>query len=43
VSHWLDSPQAVLSLQQRFTQLHQTLTRDTPTLVTDAIQAILER
>jgi lipid-A-disaccharide synthase len=43
VSLWLDSPQAVLSLQQRFTQLHQTLTRDTPTLVTDAIQAILER
>jgi lipid-A-disaccharide synthase len=43
VSHWLHSPQAVLSLQQRFTQLHQSLTRDTPTLVTDAIQAILER
>lgn len=43
VSHWLASPQEVLLLQQRFAQLHQTLTRDTPTLVTDAIQAILER
>jgi lipid-A-disaccharide synthase len=43
LEHWLNSPQQVLNLQQRFEQLHLTLTRDTPTLVTDAIQEILER
>ena len=43
VEQWLNSPQQVLALQQRFEQLHQTLTRDTPTLVTDAIQEILDR
>ena len=41
--HWLDSPQQVADLQQRFEQLHHTLTRDTPTLVTDAIQEVLDR
>lgn len=43
LEHWLNSPREVLDLQQRFEQLHLTLTRDTPTLVTDAIQEILER
>ena len=43
LQHWLNSPQQVLDLQQRFEQLHLTLTRDTPSLVTDAIQEILER
>ena len=43
VEHWLNSPREVEDLQRRFQQLHQSLTRDTPTLVTDAIQAILER
>jgi lipid-A-disaccharide synthase len=40
---WLNSPQAVTTLQQRFEQLHHTLTRDTPSLVTDAIQTLLDR
>lgn len=43
LEHWLNSPEQVLDLQQRFEQLHLALTRDTPTLVTHAIQEILER
>ena len=43
LEHWLNSPEQVLDLQQRFEQLHLTLTRDTPNLVTHAIQEILER
>jgi len=43
LEHWLNSPDQVLDLQQRFEQLHLTLKRDTPTLVTHAIQEILER
>jgi len=43
LEHWLNSPEQVLDLQQRFEQLHLTLTCDTPTLVTHAIQEILER
>ena len=43
LEHWLNSPEQVLDLQQRFEQLHLTLTRDTPTLVTHAIQEILKR
>jgi lipid-A-disaccharide synthase len=43
LEHWLNSPRQVQALQQRFEQLHHTLTRDTPTLVTDAIQEILDR
>jgi lipid-A-disaccharide synthase len=43
LEHWLHSPGQVLDLQQRFEQLHLTLMRDTPTLVTHAIQEILER
>ena len=43
LEHWLNSPQQVRDVQQRFEQLHLSLTRDTPTLVTDAIQEILAR
>jgi lipid-A-disaccharide synthase len=43
LEHWLNAPQKVQSLQQRFEQLHHTLMRDTPTLVTDAIQTLLDR
>ncbi len=43
LEHWLNSPGQVVDLQQRFEQLHLTLMRDTPTLVTHAIQEILER
>ncbi len=43
VEQWLQSPELVLSVQQRFAQLHQTLTRDTPTLVSHALEKILER
>lgn len=43
LEQWLHSPHQVLALQQRFEQLHHTLTRDTPTLVTHAIQDVLER
>ena len=43
LEHWLNSPEQVLDLQQRFEQLHLMLKLDTPTLVTHAIQEILER
>ena len=46
VLRWLDAkhqqPAKIEALQQRFTALHHTLQRDTPTLATDAIQKILE-
>jgi lipid-A-disaccharide synthase len=40
---WLDAPERTQALAQRFTDLHQTLTRDTVTLSTDAIQTVLAR
>ena len=43
VEHWLNAPQKVQSLQQRFEQLRHTLMRDPPTRVTDAIQTLLDR
>ena len=43
LEYWLNSPAAVNDLQQRFEQLHLTLTRDTPSMVTDAIQTLLDR
>ena len=43
LDRWLQSPDQAQALQQRFVQLHQSLTRDTPTLVTHAIEEILER
>ena len=39
---WLQEPQKVRALEQRFTSLHEQLQRDTPTLCADAIQKVLE-
>lgn len=43
---WIDAkssaPEKIAAVQQRFTQLHHELQRDTPQLATDAIQKILE-
>lgn len=39
---WLDSPQRVAVLEERFTQLHHLLLRDTASLATDAIEKVLE-
>lgn len=37
---WLDAPQRVAALEERFTQLHQLLQRDTARLATDAIEKV---
>jgi lipid-A-disaccharide synthase len=42
VLDWLDAPEKIGTLQQRFTALHHELRRDTAQLTTDAIQNILE-
>jgi lipid-A-disaccharide synthase len=46
VLQWLDAParapQRLVNLQTRFTQLHQSLQRDTATIATDAIQKVLQ-
>ena len=42
VQDWLDAPAKIESLQQRFTELHHTLRRDTAQLSTDAIEQVLE-
>ncbi|VWX63083.1 Lipid-A-disaccharide synthase [Burkholderiales bacterium 8X] len=39
---WLDAPERVHALQQRFSALHLELRRDTPTLCAHAIQKVLE-
>ena len=39
---WLDAPGKTQALQQRFSELHVQLQRDTPTLCADAIQKVLE-
>lgn len=39
---WLDAPEKITALQQRFTTLHHALRRDTAQLATDAIEKILE-
>ena len=39
---WLQEPEKVRALEQRFTSLHEQLQRDTPTLCADAIQKVLE-
>ncbi|MGE0329600.1 MAG: lipid-A-disaccharide synthase [Ramlibacter sp.] len=39
---WLDAPERITQLQQRFAALHHELQRDTATLATDAIQKVLE-
>ena len=41
VARWLEQPQAVAELQQRFVQLHQSLLRDTPHLCADVIGRVL--
>ena len=38
---WLDSPERISALQQRFEALHHTLRRDTAQLATDAIEKML--
>lgn len=39
---WLDTPAAVTSLHTRFTELHNSLRRDTAKLATDAIEKVLQ-
>ena len=43
VLDWLSKPAKIQSLQQRFTQLHQNLMRDTSQLASNAIQKVLSR
>ena len=43
VLRWLDDPDAVAHLQQRFSELHLQLRQDMPTLATHAIQKVLAR
>jgi len=43
VRQWLDAPQRMASVQQRFAELHQILRRDTAQLATDAIEKLLAR
>ncbi len=38
---WLDSPEKILALQQRFSALHLELLRDTPQLAAHAIESVL--
>lgn len=40
---WLQAPDEVAALQERFTELHAELRRDTPTLCADAIDKVLAR
>ena len=40
---WLDQPEKVRELTQRFTDLHDQLLRDTPTLSAHAIESLLAR
>ncbi len=42
VLDWLDAPERIEALQQRFTALHHTLRRDTAQRATDAIEKVLE-
>jgi lipid-A-disaccharide synthase len=42
VLDWLDAPERIRALQQRFFALHQTLRRNTAQLATDAIEKVLE-
>ena len=39
---WLDAPEKTRALEQKFSELHVQLQRDTPTLCADAIQKVLE-
>jgi lipid-A-disaccharide synthase len=42
VLEWLDSPERIVRLQQRFEAMHHSLKRDTAQLATDAIEKVLE-
>jgi len=42
VLDWIDTPARVAALEQRFTELHLTLQRDTALLATDAIEQVLQ-
>jgi lipid-A-disaccharide synthase len=42
VLEWLDAPEKITALQERFTLLHHELRRDTAQLATDAIEKVLE-
>ncbi|MDT4853839.1 Lipid-A-disaccharide synthase [compost metagenome] len=42
VLDWLDAPERINALQQRFTELHHTLKCDTAQLATDAIEKVLQ-
>ncbi|AOF86326.1 lipid-A-disaccharide synthase [Hydrogenophaga sp. RAC07] len=42
VLEWIDAPERIDALQQRFSELHHTLRRDTAQLATDAIEKVLE-
>jgi lipid-A-disaccharide synthase len=42
VLDWLDQPEKIAALQQRFTALHHCLRRDTAQLALDAIEQVLE-
>jgi lipid-A-disaccharide synthase len=39
---WLDAPQKIAALQNRFATLHEELQRDTPRIATHAIQQVLQ-
>ena len=39
---WLDAPQRLVKLQQRFLRLHQQLRRNTPELASHAIEQVLQ-
>jgi lipid-A-disaccharide synthase len=43
LADWLDSPDRMQSVQQKFRSLHDTLKRDTATLATDAIDQVLRQ
>lgn len=42
VLDWLDAPERIVTLQHRFTALHELLRRDTAQLATDAIEKVLQ-
>jgi lipid-A-disaccharide synthase len=42
VLQWLDAPETIVALQQKFTALHAELQRDTPRLAADAIEKVLK-
>lgn len=41
IGQWLDAPERMQALRQRFAKLHTELLRDTPRLATDAIEQVL--